>query len=243
MLTPSHQCWVLNTHSRVQTHLEYTAIKLGKQKRSVLEKRLVQHAAFIGHKPLKYIFAKPTVGCFSMSTLVLAHNAYPLRLPITFVICCVQKIASVNLKPLVGDQMETILQIIEECLIGLARPDDLACWRAHVELVELLRKPSFTESDLAELTSHDDFKSRFHQVHTGVYDVIRTRKDGVATSISKLLNLQFPNFGVLEHWPDQIRFLPMVPHVSNLQKCGSTGILTASAAATIPIKRSSKGTS
>jgi hypothetical protein len=65
----------------------------------------------------------------------------------------------------------------------------------------------------------------------------------VATSISKLLNLQFPNFGVLEHWPDQIRFLPMVPHVSNLQKCGSTGILTASAAATIPIKRSSKGTS
>jgi len=186
---------------------------LGKQKRSVLEKRLVQHAAFIGHKPLKYIFAKPT------------------------------KSASVNLKPLVGDQMETILQIIEECLIGLARPDDLACWRAHVELVELLRKPSFTESDLAELTSHDDFKSRFHQVHTGVYDVIRTRKDGVATSISKLLNLQFPNFGVLEHWPDQIRFLPMVPHVSNLQKCGSTGILTASAAATIPIKRSSKGTS
>lgn len=55
----------------VQTHLEYTAIKLGKQKRSVLEKRLVEHAAFVGHKPLKHIFAKPTVRCcFSMSTLV-----------------------------------------------------------------------------------------------------------------------------------------------------------------------------
>lgn len=137
---------------------------------------------------------------------VLMHKAHPPR---SSIVCClVQKSSSVNLKPLVGDQMETILQIIEECLISLAHPDDLACWRAHVNLVELLRKPSFSESDLADLTmAIDDFKSRFHQVHADVCDVIRTRKDGVATSVSKLLNLQFPNFGVLEHWPDQIRFL------------------------------------
>lgn len=76
----------------MQTHLEYTAIKLGKQKRSVLEKRLVQHAAFIGHKPLKHIFAKPTVGSFSMSTLVLVHNAHSLRLSIVCHLLCAEEL-------------------------------------------------------------------------------------------------------------------------------------------------------
>ncbi len=125
-----------------------------------------------------------------------------------------------KLAPLVGDQMETILQIIEECLIGLAPAVDMDCWHAHLDMVTLLRRPSFTESDLEELQlAIDKFKRCFYQAHAHVSERFTTRKDGITKRHVKPLNLQFPNFGALEHWPH---------HVSSPQKCGSTATLTAS---------------
>jgi len=193
----------------VQTHLVYTAIKLGPEKRTKLEEHLLNHTAFVGSKLLgKHIFKEPVSSKKVIIVMFLTQCVVFSALELSYQFWYQKKTHSVKLVRLVGDQMETILQIIEECLLGLAHKEDILCWKAHIEMVELLRQSSFTNAGLAMLQGAvDHFKTEFHRVHINVSDTITIRKDGTVTKKDKPLNLQFPNFGALEHWPEQIRYL------------------------------------
>jgi len=56
---------------------------------------------------------------------------------------------------LTGGEMESLLQVLEVCLRGLLKQDELKCWTLHINIVRLLRDgEEWTDEVLQQLTNH-----------------------------------------------------------------------------------------
>jgi len=100
--------------------------------------------------------------------------------------------------------METVLQIIEVCLVDMVPTEDLSCWREHVAMNALLCRSSWSETDLFELEQRiSAWKAEFHRLHKDVLDIFQRNKQQVI----KPLLFEFPNFGSIEHWVEQIPYI------------------------------------
>jgi hypothetical protein len=49
---------------------------------------------------------------------------------------------------LTGSEMASVLQVLEISLLGLIE-DELKCWKQHIDIIDVLKWPGFSEVDLA----------------------------------------------------------------------------------------------
>jgi hypothetical protein len=116
--------------------------------------------------------------------------------------------------------MESLLQVLEVCLRGLLRHDELKCWTLHISIVRLLRgNEEWTDEVLQRLT--DDtllWKTQMVRLYGKTRERRKAKKKGKkgnarkqarteTEEVSKPLSLVFPNFETCEHWADTIKFI------------------------------------
>ncbi len=115
--------------------------------------------------------------------------------------------------------MESLVQIIEVCLLGLVKDKrELKCWEQHIDIIELLGQESFDEEDLNRLTK---MILKWKQLMVELYGEVtmrtslnfsemgRSHKRNTEDEVrmGKKLSFEFPNFEVCEHWAELIHFL------------------------------------
>jgi hypothetical protein len=54
---------------------------------------------------------------------------------------------------LTGREMESLMQVLEVCLLGLVLDKELDCWQLHLNIVEQLNKDNFKQEDLDQLSA------------------------------------------------------------------------------------------
>jgi hypothetical protein len=126
---------------------------------------------------------------------------------------------------LTGGEMDSLLQITKLLFKEkLSNPLERECWRTHVNIVHLLQQESFNANDLTTLErATKRWKYLMVKLYGNVIEqpqatnVRQTKKAqstsnaastrAAATMSEKLLSFKFPNFEVVQHWPEIIRFL------------------------------------
>lgn len=118
--------------------------------------------------------------------------------------------------------MESLIQVLEACLLDLGLPQsELECWQQHIDLIALLNQDSFSTTDLDMIHSlalkwkrsmvqlYGDFippectKTHKRKKHQST----RHKKPLTPAKPPKPLSFNFPNIETIEHWRELIDFL------------------------------------
>jgi hypothetical protein len=115
---------------------------------------------------------------------------------------------------LTGGEMASVLQVLKVLLLGLVDKDKLKCWKQHIDIIAFLKRPRFSELDLAQLTKMvNRWKSDFYQIYQG-----QANESGASSGAKP--SFEHPNLKTISHWAEQIHFLgPPWLQLTGLWEC------------------------
>lgn len=121
-----------------------------------------------------------------------------------------------SITALTGGELESLMQVIEVCLMGLILDEEQECLEVHIDIIRILQGQHFTDSTLAMLMLKICWwKGEMVRLYGDVTEKRRTagkrrrNDDNGIDSESEMVKVSFafPNFEMCEHWAELIWFL------------------------------------
>ena len=105
---------------------------------------------------------------------------------------------------LTGGELESLMQVIEVCLMGLILDEEQECWELHINIIRLLQGQHFTDWMLVMLTLKIHWwKVEMVRLFGNVAERRREQRDNGVTADGEgemaKVSFRFPNFETCEH--------------------------------------------